>query len=146
MGQRLSCFKIAVLLCLLMAAFAYSRYVDWPSFGDTDELRIYLPDEYQLDDPRYYQLRNFMDTWELFKFNTSPSAMEFLIDELNLESQGFVYNFPLIISRPPPYWWHPERLDEAELFQSSERAADGRHYELLYAEASGIVFMIRFDS
>jgi hypothetical protein len=119
--------------------------VDWPSFDGPGKVRVFVPDEYAIYDAYYYRLRGFMDTWDLYRFSTSPAAIDFLISNLNLESRGFVSNFPLIISKPPPYWWDPELLEIAELFQSKERASDGRHYDLLYSEETGIVYMIRFD-
>jgi len=123
----------------------FLRYVDWPSFGGEHQVREILPEEYPLEHAHHYKLRAFMDNWGLYRFQTSPEAIAYLKTELNLESQGLVQHFPLIISRPPPYWWHPERLAQAEYFQSATRAADGRLYDLLYAQQSGIVYMIRFD-
>jgi hypothetical protein len=86
-----------------------------------------------------------MDTWELYRFTTTPEAVAFLATELSLESKGTVNNFPLIISKPPPYWWDPELLDNAELFSAKQRAADGHSYEILYSIDTGIVYLIRFD-
>jgi hypothetical protein len=56
-----------------------------------------------------------------------------------------VQNYPLIISKPPPYWWYSEKPGEAELFQSSKSVFNGRNDELLYSGKSGIVYLIRFD-
>jgi hypothetical protein len=132
-------------LCLLISAFAYALYVDWPAFDEPQAVRVYLPVEYPIEDAHHYKLRSFMDTWDLYKFTTSSSAIAHLKSELKLESRGYVQNFDLIISKPPAYWWEPEKLDEAELFQSTERADDGRLYELLYSEETGITYLIRFD-
>ena len=133
------------LACLLIAVFIYSRYIDWPSIDKTSEVRVYLPDQYPVSKTYHYTLRNFMDTWELYRFSTSSDAVAFLINDLKLESKGIVHEFDLIISKPPPYWWNPEHLIEAELYESRERALDGRLYDLLYSEDEGIVYMIRFD-
>jgi hypothetical protein len=100
--------------------------------GGAKQVRVHLPEQYPLENGHHYTLRAFMDSWELFRFRTSPQAVDYLKTELNLESQGMVHNFPMIVSRPPAYWWHPERLAEAEYFQSLTRADDGRLYELLY--------------
>jgi hypothetical protein len=86
-----------------------------------------------------------MDTWELYRFSTSSDAVAYLVNKLNLESKGMVHTFDLIISKPPPYWWNPEHLPEAEYYQSRERALDGKLYDLLYSKVDGIVYMIRFD-
>ena len=134
-----------VLVCILVGAFAYSFYIDFPSIDGPSEVRAYLPEKFSIEEAHYYQLRGFMDTWDLYRFTTSPEAIDYLIVLLKLESKGIVQNYPLIISKPPPYWWDPELLDEAELFESTERALDDRLYELLYSEKTGIVYLIRFD-
>jgi hypothetical protein len=112
---------------------------------DTREIREILPDEYIVSDVYHYEYRSFMDTWDLYRFSTTPAAIDFLKSKLNLEFQGIVHNYPLIISKPPAYWWDPEQEVEAELYQSSQRAADERLYELLYSQSSGIAYLIRFD-
>ncbi len=134
-----------VLAVLLLGGVGYSRYIDWPAFDDSALIRVYIPDEYPLDDAHHYTLRGFMDTWDLYRFSTSPEAILFLVAELKLESTGTVREFDLIISKPPAYWWDPELLREAEYYQSYERAADGRLYDLLYSREEGIAYMIRFD-
>jgi hypothetical protein len=134
-----------ILACLLIGIFAYSRYIDWPSGDASPEVRVYLPDQYPLSEAYHYTLRDFMDTWELYRFSTSSDAVAFLVNDLNLESQGMVNEFDLIISKPPPHWWDPEHLLEAEYYQSRDRAADGRLYDLLCSKDDGIVYMIRFD-
>jgi hypothetical protein len=136
---------LLAVVCIIVGAFAYSLYIDFPSIDGPSEVRAYLPEEYSIKEAHYYQLRGFMDTWDLYRFTTSREAIDYLIVELKLESKGIVQNYPLIISKPPPYWWNPEDLPEAELFQSRERAPDGRLYDLLYSEDEGIVYMIRFD-
>jgi hypothetical protein len=86
-----------------------------------------------------------MDTWELYTFTTSPEAVAFLATTLNLGSPAPVQEFPMIISRPPPYWWHPEVLSQAELYGSEDRAPDGHNYQLLFSVETGIAYLIRFD-
>jgi hypothetical protein len=130
---------------LLCGILTYSRYIDFPPFDDSQEVRAYLPDKYPIKDAHHYTYNNFMDNWELYRFSTTSEAIIYLASELNLESQGFVHEFPLIISKPPPYWWNPELLDNAELFRSSTRAPDGHNYDLLFSEETGIAYMIRFD-
>jgi len=144
-SRALSVIGISVLLCLLCGLVVYSRYIDFPSFDGSPEIRAYLPETYPITDAHHYSFNNFMDNWELYRFSTTPEAIIFLASELHLESQGMVHEFPLIISKPPPYWWNPELLKEAELFRSSQRAPDGHTYDLLYSSASGIAYMIRFD-
>jgi hypothetical protein len=136
---------ILVMVCILAGTFAYSLYIDFPSIDGPDEVRMYLPEKYSIKEAHYYQLRGFMDTWDLYRFTTSPEAIDYLIVLLKLESKGIVQNYPLIISKPPPYWWDPELLEEAELFQSTERALDDRLYELLYSRKTSIAYLIRFD-
>jgi hypothetical protein len=53
-------------------------------------------------------------------------------------------SFPMIVSRPPPYWWHPE-LPEGARYAGQERAPDRKKYGLLYSSASGIAYLLRFD-
>ena len=137
--------SLFLILVALLVGFAYLRYINWPSFGGAKEVRVYLPEEYPVKDAHHYTLRSFMDTWELYRFTTTPDAINFLVENLNLESHGLVYEFPLIVSKPPPYWWNPELLREAEYFSSRERAPDGRLYDLLYSMERGIVYLIRFD-
>lgn len=136
---------LIILACTLCAGFGYASYIDWPSFNEPRSVRNYLPDEYPVNDAHHYTYSNFMDTWELYRFTTTPEAVAFLAAELSLESKGTVNNFPLIISKPPPYWWDPELLDNAELFRANQRAADGHIYEILYSRDTGIVYLIRFD-
>ena len=136
---------VIVMACALCAGAGYSRYVDWPSFGANAEVRLYIPDRYPISDTHQYTYSNFMDTWELYRFTTTPDAIVYLADELKLASPATVHEFPLIISRPPPYWWHPELLPDAELYRSSVRAPDGHLYDLLYAQDSGVAYLIRFD-
>ena len=131
--------------CLACSAIAYSRYVDWPSLGGLTEVRAYLPEEYPVHDAYHYTYRNFMDTWELYRFTTTPEAIEYLVDALNLSAPATVYEFNLIVSRPPPYWWHPESLPEVQLYRSKQRAPDGYLYDLLYSVDLGIAYLIRFD-
>lgn len=145
-GRRaLPVIGLSLFICLLCGLVAYSRYIDFPSFDGSSDLRVYLPEKYPITDAHHYLYNNFMDNWELYQFSTTPEAIAFLASDLNLESQGRVYEFPLIISKPPPYWWNPERLKEAELFRSSKRAPDGHNYDLLYSRETGIAYMIRFD-
>jgi hypothetical protein len=108
-------------------------------------VRAYLPDQYPVSDAHHYTYRNFMDTWELYRFSASPEAISFLAGELNLEEPVPVQKFPLIVSRPPPYWWHPELLPEADLYRSQQRSPDGHNYDLLYSAGEGIAYLIRFD-
>ncbi len=133
------------LIPLACAGLAYARFIDWPSTGGTGQVRAYLPERFLAQDAHHYRYRNFMDTWELYRFRTTPEAIDYLAASLKLEPAGQVSNFPLIVSRPPPYWWHPEALPEATLYSSAERAPDGHLYDLLYAEESGIAYLIRFD-
>lgn len=136
---------LATAGCLLCAATGYSRYVDWPSFGGRTQVREYIPEPYPVTNAHHYTYRNFMDTWELYRFTTTPEAIEYLADALNLSASVTVYEFPMIISRPPPYWWHPEELPQAQLYQGDKRAPDGHLYDLLYSEDSGVAYLIRFD-
>lgn len=129
----------------LCGAAIYSRHVDWPSLGGSSRVRAYIPGPYPIGDAHHYTYRNFMDTWELYRFTTTPEAIAYLADELNLSAPATVRRFPLIISRPPPYWCHPERLPEAELYRSEDRAPAGRLYDLLFSRDSGIAYLIRFD-
>ena len=144
-SRLLLALSILVVACMLCAAPLYGRYIDWPSLGGAEAVRGYLPDQYPVSDAHHYTYRNFMDTWELYRFTTSPEAVSYLANILNLEPPVPVQEFPLIISRPPPYWWHPELLPQAELYSSHERASDGRNYNLLYAPGNGIAYLIRFD-
>ena len=144
-GPALSIIGLGLFVCVGCGLAAYSRYIDFPSFDGSSEIRTYLPETYPITDAHHYSFNNFMDNWELYRFSTTPEAIIFLASELHLESQGVVHEFPLIISKPPPYWWNPELLKEAELFRSSQRAPDGHTYDLLYSSASGIAYMIRFD-
>jgi len=138
-------FGLSLFTCLLCGVLAYSRYIDFPSFDGSSEVRAYLPEKYPITEVHHYTYNNFMDNWELYRFSTTPEAIAFLASRLHLESRGMVYEFPLIISKPPPYWWDPELLKEAELFRSSKRAPDGHNYDLLYSRETGIAYMIRFD-
>lgn len=146
MKQRISlAFALILTGCLACSALAYSRHVDWPSLGGLSEVRAYLPEEYPVQDAYHYTYRNFMDTWELYRFTTTPQAIEYLANALNLSAPATVYEFDMIISRPPPYWWHPESLPQAQLYRSEQRAPDGHAYDLLYSAAQGIAYLIRFD-
>jgi hypothetical protein len=136
---------LGVIACILCGGLGYARYVDWPSFNESKHVREYLPSQYPVQDAHFYPYRNFMDSWLLYRFTTSPEAIEFLAATLHLSPQGVVYEFPLIVSRPPPYWWHPELLPEAELYRSSERAPDGHLYDLLYSQETGVTYLIQFD-
>jgi hypothetical protein len=146
-GLRRWLLPAAALLMTLCACAAcgYARYIDFPAGDDSVLVRAYLPEPHPLEGAHHDLLRGFMDSWELYRFETSPEGVAYLVQSLSLESQGLVYEFPLIISKPPAYWWDPEQLAEAEYFTSHERAADGYLYDLLYSEADGIVYMIRFD-
>ena len=144
-SRALAILGPGLLICLACGLLAYSRYIDFPSFDGSPAIRAYLPDTYSINDAHHYSYNNFMDNWELYRFSTTPEAINFLVSELRLESQGMVHEFPLIISKPPPYWWNPELLKEAELFRSSQRAPDGHTYDLLYSSEAGIAYMIRFD-
>ena len=87
---------LIILACFFCGVFGYSRYIDFPSFDASTEVRAYLPEEYPVEDAHHYSYHNFMDNWELYRFSTSPEAIAFLASELNLESQGPVHEFPLI--------------------------------------------------
>lgn len=137
--------SVTIITCMLCGALGYARYVDWPSFDGSKRVREYLPSQYPIQDAHFYQYRNFMDNWDLYRFTTSPAAIEFLAASLHLSLEGVVHEFPLIISRPPPYWWHPELLPEADLYRSSERAPGGHLYDLLYSQETGIAYLIQFD-
>jgi hypothetical protein len=136
---------LILLVCLICGGLTYSRYIDWPSFGAKGSVRFYIPDQFPISDTHHYTYSNFMDTWELYRFTTTPEAISYLATELNLASPATVHEFPLIISRPPPYWWHPELLPDAQLYRSAHRASDGHLYDLLYSPDSGIAFLVRFD-
>jgi hypothetical protein len=138
-------FSISVIACILCGTLGYARYVDWPSFDESAHVREYLPIPYPIQDAHFYQYRNFMDTWEVYRFTTSPEAIDFLVTSLHLSLAGVVYEFPLIVSRPPPYWWHPELLREANLYRNRERAPNGHAYELLYSQETGVAYLIQFD-
>jgi hypothetical protein len=137
--------SVSIIACLLCGALGYARYVDWPSFDGSQHVREYLPSQYPLQDAHFYRFRNFMDSWDLYRFTTSPESIEFLAASLHLSREGVVYEFPLIVSRPPPYWWHPELLSEADLYRSRGRAPDGHLYDLLYSQETGVAYMIQFD-
>jgi hypothetical protein len=134
-----------LMTCVICAAVAYSRYVDWPSFGAGAQLRAYIPASYPLSDTHQYTYNNFMDNWELFRFTTTPEAISHLAGALSLAAPATVHEFPLIVSRPPPYWWHPELLENALLYRSSVRAPDGHLYDLLYSPDTGIAYLVRYD-
>jgi hypothetical protein len=136
---------LSLFACLLCGVISYSRYIDFPSFGSSGKVRTYLPEQYPVEDAYHYSYHNFMDNWELYRFSTTPEAIAFLASDLNLESQGLVHKFPMIISKPPPYWWDPELLENAELFSSRSRAPDGHNYNLLFSRETGIAYMVRFD-
>jgi hypothetical protein len=136
---------LAITGCLLCSATVYSRYIDWPSIGGSAQVRGIIPQPYPITNAHHYTYRNFMDTWELYRFTTTPGAVAYLVNALKLSDPKTVYEFPMIVSRPPPYWWHPEVLPEAQLYGSDRRAPDGRLYELLYSEDTGVVYLIRFD-
>ena len=123
----------------------YSRYYDWLSFNDDAHVREYVPANYPVADAHYYRFRNMVDTWELYRFNTSADAVAKLAKRLRLSSQGKVRNFALIITQPPPHWWHPEQLASAELFAARQRGPDGKNYEMLYAADTGTVYLMRFE-
>src|ERR1051326_8582761 len=90
-GSRvLSIFGLSLLICLLCGLTAYSRYIDFPSFDASSEIRAYLPEPYPLTDAHHYSYNNFMDNWELYRFSTTPEAIKFLASELHLQSQGMV--------------------------------------------------------
>jgi hypothetical protein len=144
-GRILPVVGIVVVSCGLCAAAMYSRYIDWPSFGADSPVRAYIPEPYPISETYHYTYRNFMDTWELYRFSTTPEAIAFLADDLRLADPVTVFDFPLIVSRPPPYWWHPELIPEAELYRSLARAPDGHLYDLLYAQETGVAYLIRFD-
>jgi hypothetical protein len=137
--------SVSVVACILCSALGYARYIDWPSFDGAGHVREYLPGQYPIHDAHFYLYQNFMDSWKLYRFTTSPEAIEFLAASLHLSQEGVVYEFPLIVSRPPPYWWHPELLAEADLYRSKDRAPAGHLYDLLYSQETGIVYMIQFD-
>ena len=126
-------------------ALVYSRHVDWPSLGGTEDVRVYLPDPYPLSEAHHYTYGSFMDTWELYRITSIPEAVAYMADTLNLPSAVTVHKFPLIISRPPPYWWRPEALQEAQLYRSEQRDPDARRYDLLYSAGSGVAYLVRFD-
>jgi len=131
---------LIIAFCLFCTAIAYSRYIDWPSLGGKAQVRRIIPKPYPITDAHHYTYRNFMDTWELYRFTTSPETINYLVNALNLSDPKTVYEFPLIVSRPPPYWWHPEVLPQALLYRSEERAPDGHLYDLLYSEDIGIAY------
>ena len=105
----------------------------------------YLPDPYPLSEAHHYTYGSFMDTWELYRITSIPEAVAYMADTLNLPSAVTVHEFPLIISRPPPYWWRPEALQEAQLYRSEQQDPDGRRYDLLYSAGSGVAYLVRFD-
>jgi hypothetical protein len=123
----------------LLALFSnrYSRYIDWPSIGGSAQVRGIIPQPYPITNAHHYTYRNFLDTWELYRFTTSPETIAYLGNTLNLSDPKTVHEFPMIVSRPPPYWWHPELLTEALLYRSDERAPYGHLYDLLYSEDIG---------
>lgn len=123
----------------------YARYHGWLSFNDVAHVREYVPANYPVADAHYYRFRNMVYTWELYRFNTSVEAVAKLAERLQLSSQGKVSNFSLIITQPPPYWWHPEALASAELFAARQGGPDGKGYEMLYAEDTGTVYLMRFE-
>jgi hypothetical protein len=86
-----------------------------------------------------------MDTWELYRFTTTPDAISHLASELNLTAPAAVHEFPMIVSRPPPYWWHPELLADAQLYRGAVRAPDGHLYDLLYSPDTGTAYLVRYD-
>ena len=136
---------LTLLFCMFCSAIAYSRYIDWPSLGGRAQVRRIIPQPYPITNAHHYTYRNFMDTWELYRFRINPETIVYLVDAFNLSNPKTVFEFPMIVSRPPPYWWHPEVLPEAQLYGSNRRAPDGRLYELLYSEDTGITYLIRFD-
>lgn len=141
----LVCLSVSIIACILCSALGYARYVDWPSFDGSRHVREYLPNQYPVQDAHFTRYRNFMDSWDLYRFKTSPEAIAFLAASLHLSRAGVVNEFPLIVSRPPPYWWHPELLSEADLYRSRDRAPDGHLYDLLYSQDTGVAYMIQFD-
>ena len=143
--RLLSTIGIILVICMLCVAGMYSRYVDWPSFGANAQVRRYIAEPYPVSNTYHYTYSNFMDTWELYRFKTTPDAIARLARNLNLAAPASVHSFPLIISRPPPYWWHPELLADADLYRSAVRAPDGHLYDLLYSKESGVAYLIRFD-
>ncbi|HTO99932.1 MAG TPA: hypothetical protein VMJ64_01055, partial [Anaerolineales bacterium] len=130
---------------VLCAAFAYSRYIDWPSFSAAPQVRAYLPASYLVSDAHHYAYNNFMDNWELYRFTTTPDAIAYLANSLDLAAPASVHEFPLIVSRPPPYWWHPEALTNTSLYRSAVRASDGHLYDLLYSVEDGTAYLVRYD-
>ena len=144
-GRKSRSAGLVLLFISTCAVLFYFRHIDWPSLGGENAVREYLPDSYPLSHAHHYTLRNFMDSWELYRFSTSHAGVEFLAGLLNLEPVGEVQNHPLIVSTPPPYWWQPEQLDNAMLFSGTSRAGDGFLYEMLYADTEKLVYLIRFD-
>ncbi len=146
MIRRLSIpLGLALIACLLGSALAYARYKDWPPGDDIHLVRAYLPEAYPVAGARHYTYRNYTDSWELYRFTTTSEAIARLTESLHLARAGTVHEFPLIISKPPPYWWDPKLLSEADLYHSAERAPDGQLYDLLYSTETGIAYLIRFD-
>src|SRR5919205_2460775 len=96
-SRAVSIMGLSLLICLLCGLVACSRYIDFPSFDGSSEIRAYLPDPYPITDAHHYSYNNFMDNWELYRFSTTPEAIIFLESELHLESRGMVHDFPLII-------------------------------------------------
>ena len=129
-----------LVLMVVVVGIWYLRYIDFPSFDGETQLREIAEYRHEARSVHYFRSRNFMDTWHLLRAEIAPEQIEHYVPDLGLEQRGEVEHFDLIISRPPPYWWHPERLPRAVLYEGS--VPDGRSLTLRYAEESSTAYFL----
>ncbi len=132
----------ALVVLGTVAAIWYMRHIDFPATDGMNELRQIAGYEFEARRAYYYRSRNFMDTWHLLRAEIPPTDLERYVAELALQEAGAVEYFDLIISRPPPYWWHPERIPSATLYEGWLR--NERSITLMYSADAETAYLLLY--
>ncbi len=132
----------AVTFAAMIGGALYLRHIDWPPNDGSDELAALAGEDLRARNVYFYRSRNFMDTWDLYRFEVSTLSLEEFAARRNLELRGQVEHFPLIVSRPPPFWWRPERLPQASLWEGTD--ASGRSYSMMHDSRSLTTYLLTY--
>ena len=109
-------------------------------------MRVYHPEAYPVKHAHHYTYGGFMDTWELYRFSTSPEGVEYLAASLNLSLWRPSLNFHSSSRGRHLTGGIPRScLRRPSTVAPKGRQTDGHHYDLLYSAESGTAYLIRFD-
>ncbi len=132
----------AALFGASIVGVLYLRHIDWPPSDGGEELEALAGESLPARNVYFYRSRNFMDTWDLYRFEIATRSVETFATDRRLELHGQVEYFPLIVSRPPPFWWHPERLAQADLWEGTDQR--GRTYSMMHDRQTLTTYLLTY--